>query len=76
MCEGYENKKRSEQDLMRQQTYMIVSPYMKEGTGYDRFKRGWQFGWEQIELPLQKPLSTEEIEAIKLRHAKYIKPKK
>lgn len=61
---------------MRQQTFIMVSPYMDKGNGYEKFKRRWQFGWEQIDLPLQKPLSTEEIEAIKSRHAKYIKPKK
>ena len=76
MCEGYENKKHAEQELMRQQTFILVSPYMDKGAGYSRFKSRWRFGWEENEIPEFKPLSTEEIEAIKERHKKYLKPKK
>jgi len=76
LCEGYENKKHAEQELMRQQTYMMVSPYMKQGTGYNKFKNGWQFSWETINIPEFKQPSTEEIEALKARHLKYVKPKR
>jgi hypothetical protein len=61
---------------MRQQTFMMVSPYMKEGTGYNKFKNGWQFGWETINIPEFKPLTIEQVEAIKQQHSKYLKPKK
>ena len=76
MAEGYENKKHAEQELMRQQTFIIVSPYMTKGAGYDRFKRRWQFGWENEGMPKVRELTEEEIEAIKLRHSKYLKPKR
>lgn len=76
IAEGYENKKHAEQELMRQQTFLIVSPYMDKGSGYSKFKRGWRFGWEENNMPEIKPLSLEEIEQIKLRHSKYLKPKK
>ena len=76
--EGYENKKHAEQELMRQQTYMIMSVHLdpKKPVGYDRFKKSWRFGWEEYNTPQFKQLTGEEIEAIKLRHAKYQKPKK
>lgn len=49
---------------------------MKEGTGYNKFKNGWQFGWETINIPEFKPLTIEQVEAIKQQHSKYLKPKK
>lgn len=76
LCEGYENKKHAEQELMRQQTFIMVSPYMDKGAGYSRFKNKWRFGWEENDLPELQQLTAAEIEAIKLRHAKYQKPKK
>ncbi len=71
MCEGYENKKHAEQELMRQQTFIIVSPYMDKGAGYQRFKNKWRFGWEQYEVIEYKPLTNDEIEAILIRHSKF-----
>ena len=61
---------------MRQQTFILVSPYMQKGAGYDRFKSRWRFGWEQVNIPELKQLTAEEIETIKSRHSTYIKPKK
>jgi hypothetical protein len=75
MAEGYENKKHKEQELMRQQTFILVSPYMDKSSGYHLFRDRWRFGWEQDNTPEFKPLSDEEIEAIKMRHQKYLKPK-
>lgn len=61
---------------MRQQTYWMVAPYMKQGHGYRRFQKDWQFGWETINLPDFKPLSPAEVETIAKRHHKYLKRKK
>lgn len=60
---------------MRQQTFIMVSPYMDKGGGYERFKNDWRFGWEENSRPQFKPLTVEEIEAIKEQHAKYKRPK-
>jgi hypothetical protein len=61
---------------MRQQTYMLVSPYMQKGSSYSSFKNQWKFSWEQqhyhkIEMP-----TAEEIEQIKTNHAKILKEAK
>ena len=78
LCEGYENKKRADREYSRQQTFMIVSPYMdkKKGDNYNRFKRNWPHPWEQAEAPEIKTLTQDEAKAIIERHKKYIKPKK
>lgn len=60
---------------MRQQTFILVSPYMDKGSGYPKFKNKWKFNWEQDNTPEIKILSTDEMEAIKQRHSKYIKKK-
>jgi hypothetical protein len=73
LCEGYENKKHAEHELMRQQTFVLVSPYMDKGSGYERFKARWRFGWENVSVPELQPLTEQEIEAIKERHSKFIK---
>lgn len=49
---------------------------MKEGTGYNRFKNGWRFSWETINIPEIKKLTPEERDALIKNHSKYIKPKK
>ena len=49
---------------------------MKQGTGYNKFKNGWQFSWETINIPEFKQPTPGEIEALKARHLKYVKPKK
>ena len=61
---------------MRQQTFIMVSPYMDKGSGYDRFKNRWRFGWETINIPEIQQLTPEQVEAIKNRHSKYLKPKR
>lgn len=76
LCEGYENKKHAEQELMRQQTFLMVSPYMDKGSGYEKFKRNWRFDWEIINLPEIRQPTAQEIETLKARHLKYVKPKK
>jgi hypothetical protein len=48
---------------------------MDKGGGYERFKNGWRFGWEENSRPQFKPLTMEEIEAIKEQHAKYSRHK-
>jgi hypothetical protein len=48
---------------------------MEKGGGYELFRSRWRFGWESVNIPEFVPLSTEEIEAIKMRHMKYLKPK-
>jgi hypothetical protein len=60
---------------MRQQTFILVSPYMDKGGGYELFRSRWRFGWETVNVPEFEPLTEEEIEAIKTRHMKYLKPK-
>jgi hypothetical protein len=72
LCEGYENKQHAQQELLRMQTYMLLSPYMKQGSGYDSFKRQWQFGWERkqqvkIEMP-----SAEKMEEIRINHQRVL----
>jgi hypothetical protein len=42
---------------------MLVSPYLKQGTGYGSFIRGWRFPWE-VEHRVQLPESEEEREAL------------
>lgn len=62
---------------MRQQTFILVSPYMEKNAGYSKFKNKWKFSWEESAAAEEvKVLSTEEINAIKSRHNKYVKPKK
>lgn len=72
MCEGYENKQHSAAELMRQQTYMIVSPYLQKGTGYHSFKNMWKFTWEKNNVRPVQVLSSEQIESIKANHQRII----
>lgn len=60
---------------MRQQTYWFLAPHLKQGHGYQRFKRDWQFGWETINIPEIRQPTPAEMEALKLRHLKYVKKK-
>ena len=62
--------------MMRQQTFITVSPYLDKASGYEKFKNRWRFGWETVNIPEMPMLTSEEVEAIRERHSKFIKPKK
>jgi len=62
--------------MMRQQTFITVSPYLDKASGYEKFKNRWRFGWETVNIPEMQKLTPEEVEAIRERHSKFIKPKK
>jgi len=62
--------------MMRQQTFITVSPYLDKASGYEKFKNRWRFGWETVKIPEMKELTAEEAQSIAERHSKFIKPKK
>jgi hypothetical protein len=72
MCEGYENKQHAHQELVRMQTYMIVSPYLPKGSNYGSFKNMWQFGWERQNMPKLIMPGKEEMEQIRVNHQRIL----
>jgi hypothetical protein len=75
LVDGYENKKHEWQELMRQQTYILCSPYMPKGGSYHTFKNNWRFGWERNDVIIKQP-TPEEIELIKKNHARILANKR
>lgn len=73
IVEGYENKKAERDELLRVQTYILVSPYMQKGAGYNSFKRSFPLSHDERAEPTgPKVLPKEEIEQIKANHSKYL----
>lgn len=52
-----------EQEFEREKVYMLVSPYLKQGTGYNSFIRGWRFPWEVQEV-IKLPENKEDRQAL------------
>lgn len=76
MVEGYERKKKDHYELIRQQTYMQASVWIKET--YQQFSRRWKFDWEASKNILTKEQmpSVEEMEKIKANHARILQAAK
>lgn len=74
IIEGYENKQKEEQELLRIQTFILVSPYMQKGAGgYNAFKKSFPLRHDERTDPVEpKMMSAEEINKIKANHSKYL----
>lgn len=73
MVEGYERKKKDHYELLRQQTYMQASGWIKET--YQQFSRRWKFDWERTAnlLTKEEMPSAEQREKILNAHAAVLK---
>ncbi len=74
--EGHNNRKQHEAEILRQQAFIIVSPYLKEGSNYNSFKSIWPLWFEErIELIIPE-FSEEDLLKHKQRHKEIVERKK
>lgn len=74
--EGYNNRRKHEAEILRQQAFIITSPYLKEGSSYNYFKSVWPLWFDEIIDEKIPELTGEQLKAIKEQHKQIIAKKK
>lgn len=73
--EGYNNKRKHDAELMRQQAFILIGHKLKQGTTYESFKRNWVLWYDEQQERETFVMTEEQIKAVLERHEKY-HPKK